>query len=73
LKSFQEDFYLEKSSPLRRLGRDLRLFGYVLQVVWFWVVRGGHVRRAVRRARRTADDPFLIDSLGARRKDELMK
>ncbi len=66
MKSFQEDFYLETSSPLRRLWRNLRLFGYVLRVVWFWVVLGGRVRRAVRRARRAgkAGEPLFIDSLG---------
>ena len=66
MKSFQEDFYLETSSPLRRLWRNVRLLRYVLQIVWFWAVRGGRVRRAVRRARRTgtAGDSFFIDSLG---------
>ena len=66
MKSFQEDFYLETSNPLRRLWRNVRLFGYVLQIVWFWAVRGGRVRRAVRSAGQTgkAGDPFFIDSLG---------
>ena len=63
MQSFQEDFYVETSSLLPRLWRNVRLFGYVLQIVWFWAVRGGRVRRAVRRAGK-ADDPFFIDSLG---------
>jgi len=66
LKSFQEDFYLETPSPLRRLWRNVRLLAYVLQIVWVWAVLGGRVRRAVRRASQPdqADDPFVIDSLG---------
>ena len=66
MKSFQEDFYLETSSPLYRLWRNLRLLAYVLQIVWFWAVLGGRVRRAVRKASQPgqSDDPFLIDSLG---------
>lgn len=61
--SFQEDFYLETSSPVRRWWRNLRLFGYVVQMVWVWSVPGARVRRAVRRARRSGE-PFIIDSLG---------
>ena len=63
MSTFQEDFYLETSNPLRRLWRNLRLFGYVLRVLWLWAVLGGRVRRAVRRAGK-AGDPFFIDSLG---------
>jgi len=62
LSSFQEDFYLETSSPLRRLARNARLLAYILQIVWFWTVRGGPLRRIVRRPR-ASDDPFFIDTL----------
>ena len=40
MASFQEDFYLETASPLRRLWRNVRLFGYVIQVVWMWSIQG---------------------------------
>jgi len=63
MATFQEDFYLETPSVLRRLWRNVRLFGYVLYVVWFWLVLGGRVRRAVRKAERSGE-PFVIDSLG---------
>lgn len=63
MSSFQEDFYVETSSPLRRLRRNVHLLAYILQIVWFWSVRGGPVRRIVRRPR-PSDDPFFIDSLG---------
>lgn len=62
MSSFQEDFYLETSNPLRRLWRNVRLAGYVLELVWFWLVRGGPIRRAVKRARRTGE-PFFVDAL----------
>jgi hypothetical protein len=61
--SFQEDFYLETSSPLRHFWRNVRLVGYILQIVWFWGWSGARVRRALRRARRTGE-PYIIDSLG---------
>jgi hypothetical protein len=63
VKSFQEDFYLETSNPLRRLCRNVRLIGYILQVAFLWLVEGGRVRRAILRARETAE-PFEIDDLG---------
>ncbi len=62
MKSFQEDFYLETSNPLPRLSRNVRLIGYILQVVFLWFVAGGRVRRAMARARETGD-PFEIDDL----------
>ena len=62
MKSFQEDFYLETSSPARRLWRNLRLLGYVLQMVWVWAVPGGRLRARLRRARRTGE-PVVIDAL----------
>jgi hypothetical protein len=62
VSSFQQDFYLETSNPLHRLRRNLRLLAYILRIVWFWIVRGGPVRRAVRRPR-PSDDPFFIDTL----------
>ncbi|TDI35453.1 MAG: hypothetical protein E2P02_27890 [Acidobacteria bacterium] len=63
MKSFQEDFYLDASHPLRRLSRNVRLIGYILQVAFLWLVEGGRVRRAVLRARETRE-PFEIDHLG---------
>ncbi len=63
MHSFQKDFYLETSSRLRRFRRNVHLLAYILQIVWFWSVRGGPVRRIVRRPR-PSDDPFFIDSLG---------
>lgn len=63
--SFQEDFYLETSSPVRRLWRNVRLMIYVLRVAWMWGVAGFRVRREIARARRCGD-PFVIDELGAR-------
>lgn len=62
MSSFQKDFYLETSNPLPRLRRNIRLLAYILQIVWFWTVRGGPLRRSVRRPRHS-DDPFFIDTL----------
>jgi len=63
VKSFQKDFYLETSNPLRRLSRNVRLIGYILQVVFLWLVAGGRVRRAVAKARETGAT-LEIDDLG---------
>ena len=63
MKSFQENFYLETTNPLRRLTRNVRLIGYILQVVFLWLVAGGRVRRGVTRARETGE-PLEIDDLG---------
>lgn len=63
MASFQEDYYLETAGLSRRLWRNVRLVGYVVRVVWFWLVLGGRIRRAVRKAARTGE-PFIIDSLG---------
>ena len=63
VKSFQEDFYLETSNPLRRLSRNVRLIGYIVQVVFLWLVAGRRVRRAMAKARETGE-PFEIDDLG---------
>ena len=62
MSSFQEDFYLDTSSPLRRFVRNLRLLGYMVQMTWTWAVTGGRVRRRLRKAKRTGE-PFVIDAL----------
>lgn len=59
MKTFQEAFYLQTASPLRRLWRNARLFGYLIQMTWFWLALGGRVRRGVRRARRTGEVYFI--------------
>lgn len=60
--SFQDDFYLESTSLLRRTVRNLKLASYIVRMVWVWAVPGRKIRRAVRRAR-ARGDIFYIDEL----------
>ena len=62
MKTFQEAFYLETRNPLLRLSRNVRLFGYILRMIWFWGLLGGRVRRAVRRSQRSGHT-YYIDEL----------
>ena len=60
--SFGEQFYLTTSNPLRRLLRNLRLLAYIAFLAWTWLIVGGRVRRACRRAQQ-GSDPFVLDEL----------
>jgi len=62
--SFGEAFYLTTRNPWRRLERNLRLLGYVAFMVWTWLVLGGRVRRARRRALRSGR-PYYVDELAS--------
>lgn len=62
MKTFQQAYYLDEAGFCRRLWRDLRLFAYLVEMAWFWLVLGGRVRREVRRAKRSGK-PFPIDFL----------
>jgi len=55
-------FYVSEPSRVRRLVRDLRLAGYIMGLVWTWVVTGGRVRRAYRRCERDGQT-YVIDRL----------
>jgi hypothetical protein len=60
--SFGEQFYLTTASPGPRLRRNLRLLSYIAFLLWTWLVVGGRVRRACRRAR-SGGEPFVVDEL----------
>lgn len=60
--TFGEEFYLTTRNPWRRFVRNLRLLRYMALLAWTWLVLGGRVRRACRKARRTGK-PFYIDEL----------
>ena len=60
--TFGEQFYLTTRNPLRRLVRNIELLGYIAFLIWTWLIVGGQVRRARRRAERNGD-PFYIDDL----------
>lgn len=62
MASFRDAYYLSSANPFRRLWRNVRLFFYVLRIVWLWTVPGGRVRRAVARARKSGQ-PLSIDFL----------
>ena len=64
-RTFQERYYLGTGGPGRRLWRDLRLLAYVAALGWRWLIVGGRVRRAYRRALRTGR-PWYIDHLAER-------
>ncbi len=62
MKSFQERFYLTERTRLKTLWRDMRMLGYILQVIYAWVFIGGRVRRAYRHCERTGET-WWIDEL----------
>jgi len=62
MKSFQERFYLHTRSPLKTVWRDVRMLGYITQVIYAWVFVGGPVRRAYRRCER-AGETWWVDEL----------
>ena len=64
MKSFQQRFYLHDPGLLKTLWRDVRMLGYILEVIWAWTVVGGRVRRAYRRCERSGDT-WWIDTLDA--------
>lgn len=64
-RSFQEAYYLRTDRLAPRLWRDVRLAGYLARVALVWLVRGGRVRRAHRRAIETGR-PYYIDHLAER-------
>jgi len=62
MKSFQERFYLHQPTVLKTLWRDVRMLGYLLQVIYAWVFIGGRVRRAYQRCE-LAGETWWIDEL----------
>jgi len=64
-RTFQESYYLQTDRLAPRLWRNLRLAGYLIRVALVWLVRGGWVRRAHRRALETGR-PYYIDHLAER-------
>lgn len=64
MKSFQERFYLHEGGLLKTAWRDLRMLGYILQVIWAWTVMGGRVRRAYHDCERSGQT-WWIDRLDA--------
>jgi len=63
--TFQRAYYLRTDRLGPRLWRDLRLAGYLARVALAWLVRGGRVRRAHRRALESGRS-FYIDDLAER-------
>lgn len=62
--SFGEEFYLTTPNPWRRLRRNLRLLGYIGFMAWVWLIVGGRVRRARRKALRSGQ-PYYVDELAS--------
>ena len=68
--SFGEEFYLTTRNPWRRLRRNLRLLGYIGFMAWVWLIVGGRVRRARRKALR-GGQPYYVDELGSGQRFEM--
>lgn len=59
--TFGEQFYLTTRNPLRRLVRNIELLSYIAFLIWTWLVVGGRVRRARRRAERMGNQLHIDD------------
>ena len=62
--TFGEQYYLTTSNPLRRLLRNLRLLSYIAFLFWTWLIVGGRVRRARRRAENIGEKLYIDDLAG---------
>lgn len=60
MASFEERFYLENPTLRQRIGRDLRLLGMLFLAAGDWLLRGGALRRRLRRGA----EPIVLDDLG---------
>ena len=64
MSSFEEKFIRHKPTPWERLKRDIQLVIDSLLFLFTWVVLGGRIRRAVRRAQQDKSKIKLEDYLG---------
>ena len=62
--TFGEEFYLTTGDPWRRFQRNLRLLRYIAFMAWAWLVVGGRVRRARRKAQHS-DQAYYVDELAS--------
>lgn len=62
--TFGEQFYLTTNNPVRRFVRNLSLLRYIAFLFWTWLILGGRVRRARRRAEQTGEKLY-IDKLAS--------
>lgn len=60
MKTFEQQFCLEKAGFFRRLGRDIRLLVYLGRLAFGWLVAGGRVRRDYR-AKQAAKKTLWLD------------
>jgi hypothetical protein len=60
MASFEQRFITHEGGRWRRVTRDLALLGWMAAVLWWWLVPGGRVRRALRQAQRTGV-PMRVD------------
>ncbi|MGH8248476.1 MAG: hypothetical protein ACREUU_18820 [Gammaproteobacteria bacterium] len=64
MSSFEQRFYLQDASLLRRLRRDVLLIRDCVQFLFVWVTRGGRIRRALRRAEASGSEVVLEELFG---------
>lgn len=57
---YEQRFYLESGSLVRRAWRDLRLALALARLTWRWLIVGGRIRRTYARAKHEGR-PFWVD------------
>lgn len=67
MATVDERFHVLEDSRWRRFRRDLRLLRFMATIMWQWIVGGGRVRKAYRRAVATGT-VMQIDRLAGRGK-----
>ena len=59
MATFDEQFFVRESSPLKRVRRDIRLLRFLVTIVWRWLWQGGAVRRRYRHAEAAGEIYYL--------------
>lgn len=67
MATLDERFHVFEGGWRRRLARDVRLLRFLATIAWQWIVGGGRVRRAYRRAV-ASGETLYIDRLAGRGK-----
>jgi hypothetical protein len=67
MPTIDERFHVFQGGWRARLARDIRLLRFMATIMWQWIVGGGKVRKAYRRAV-AEHETFYIDRLAGRGK-----
>jgi hypothetical protein len=67
MATLDENFHVIEGGRWRRFRRDLRLVRFLFKITWGWIIDGGRVRKAHRRAA-AKGEVMEIDALAGRGK-----